>query len=226
MPTNYLLANVFGRSPIEPIQRHITIVHRCVLQLEPLFQAAYTEQWPEAQDIEGKIKKLMHEEYDIKCQIRSTLSKNLLLPVSKTGLLQIVTLQESIALKAQEITSLLVSRQMAIPTVLQLHFTMALEHAVAISSKACRAIHELDELLEAGFRGREVEAVEDMIAELRQLEKESYEPVSELKIQLFQQEQTLPPVHVMFLYKVIDGISDLAHDATHVGAHLQLLLAN
>ena len=42
---------------------------------------------------------------------------------------------------------------------------------------------------------------------------------------LFRLEKDLPPVDVIFLYKIIDWIGDLADRASRVGGYLQLLLA-
>ncbi len=51
----------------------------------------------------------------------------------------------------------------------------------------------------------------------------------ELEVQVRKQlrgvEQALPPVDVMFLYKVIELIGELADVAQGVGARLQILLA-
>ena len=47
----------------------------------------------------------------------------------------------------------------------------------------------------------------------------------EIRSQLFAVEAQLPPVDVMFLYKIIDQIGELADNAERVGGRLQLLLA-
>ena len=38
-------------------------------------------------------------------------------------------------------------------------------------------------------------------------------------------EETLPPVQVMFLYKIIEQTGDIADHAENVGSRLQLMLA-
>ena len=45
------------------------------------------------------------------------------------------------------------------------------------------------------------------------------------KTQLAKLEKSLPPVDVMFLYKVIDWIGDLGDRAQQVGSRLELMLA-
>lgn len=79
--------------------------------------------------------------------------------------------------------------------------------------------------MEAGFRGHEVEVVNGILTELDQIEHESDEAQREVREILFAQEAELPPVNVMFMYRVIDSIGELADLAQRVGSRLQLMLA-
>lgn len=94
------------------------------------------------------------------------------------------------------------------------------------SGQALKAINELDELLEAGFRGKEVELVEDLIKELDNLENKSDIHQVQLRASLYQLEPNLPPVDVMFLYKIIDLIGEIADDSQKVGSRLLILIAH
>ncbi|MEQ9510947.1 MAG: DUF47 family protein, partial [Alloalcanivorax xenomutans] len=84
---------------------------------------------------------------------------------------------------------------------------------------------ELVERVETGFSGREIRLVEELIEELDRLERANDDQQVQIRAQLFKLESELPPVDVMFLYKIIDWIGDLADRAQKVGGHLQLLLA-
>ena len=64
-----------------------------------------------------------------------------------------------------------------------------------------------------------------MIAKLSNIENETDEQQVHLRRTLFELEQTLPPVNVIFLYKVIEWTGDLADQAREIGDRLQLLLA-
>ena len=91
---------------------------------------------------------------------------------------------------------------------------------------AARIIEELDELLETGFRGREVERVEVMLDELGKIEGETDRLGLELTRTLFQQEEQMSPVSVMLWYRMIEWIGDLADHAEKVGNRLRLLIAS
>ncbi len=225
MPTSNILASVFGRSPIGPIQKHITSVHKCATQLEPFFQAVFVGDWDTAHKVQQKITKLEHEADVIKRSIRLSLPKSLFLPVPRTDLLEIVSVQDKVANRAKDIAGLVVGRKMSIPISMHNYFLNYVRLSIATSAQAQRAIHELDGLLETGFQGREVDLVEKMVEELDNIESKSDQDQVKIRRMLFQLEATLPPVEVMFLYKIIDWVGDLADRASRVGSHLQLLLA-
>ncbi|MFK0573869.1 TIGR00153 family protein [Endozoicomonas sp.] len=225
MPTSNILASVFGRSPIGPIQKHITTVHQCASQLDPFFQAVFAEEWERVYDLQQKIIKLENEADAIKRSIRLSLPKSLFLPVPRTDLLEIVTGQDKVANRAKDIAGLMFGRKMVIPESMQDVFITYVRRSIATSAQALKAIHELDELLETGFQGREVERVVKMVEELDDIESETDRDQVKVRRMLFALEQKLPPVDVIFLYKIIEWVGDLADRAARVGSHLQLLLA-
>ena len=100
-----------------------------------------------------------------------------------------------------------------------------LQGAIETSAQAQKAINELDELVETGFSGREIQLVEELIEDLDRLERANDEQQIQIRSQLFKLESELPPVDVIFLYKIIEWIGDLADRAQKVGGRLQLLLA-
>ncbi len=225
MPASNLLSSVFGRSPIGPIQKHIATVHECAKQLEPFFKATYAADWEKALTIQQKIIELEHKADEIKKSVRLSLPKSLFLPVPRTDLLEIVTVQDKVANRAKDIAGIVIGRKMNIPEEMRSVFFEYACRSIATSAQALRAMEELDELLETGFRGREVNLVEQLIEELDRIESETDELQIQVRRILFRLEQHLPPVDVMFLYKIIDWTGDLADRASRVGSHLLLLLA-
>lgn len=80
-------------------------------------------------------------------------------------------------------------------------------------------------MFETGFRGAEADLVESMIVELDRIESDTDAIQVELRTKLFPLEQELPPVDVMFIYKTIEWIGDIADICHGIGTALQLLLA-
>ncbi|WP_257253880.1 TIGR00153 family protein, partial [Endozoicomonas sp. SESOKO3] len=199
--------------------------HECAIQLEPFFKAAFEGDWQEVESIQQTIVELEHEADVIKKNVRLSLPKSLFLPVPRNDLLEIVTVQDKVANRTKDIAGIVLGRQMMIPQEMREAFLDYLKRSIATSAQAVRAMDELDELLETGFRGREVSLVEELIEELDQIESDTDKHQIEVRKILFKLEKDLPPVDVIFLYKIIDWVGDLADRASRVGSYLQLLLA-
>lgn len=217
--------NMFGPSPIKPIEQHIRKAHQCAKQLYPFFEAVLKKDWKTANNIKNKIISLEKEADLIKRDLRLHLPTGLFLPVSRTDLLELLSAQDRIANKAEDIAGLITSRKMTIPEALTPIFMPFLHRCLDASKQACKAINELDELLETGFRGSEVKIVEEMILKLDEIEHDSDKMLADIRHQIFALEQELSAIDIMFLYKLVQWIGELADHAQTVGGRLQILIA-
>lgn len=216
---------MFGPSPIRPIEQHMRKVNQCAKQLYPFFEAVLIQDWGTAAGIKEKISSLEKEADLIKRDLRLHLPTGLFLPVSRTDLLELLSVQDRIANKAEDIAGLIIGRKMIIPETLAAVFMPFLDCSLDASKQACKAINELDELLESGFRGNEVKIVEEMIVTLDGIEHDSDEKLSDIRHRIFELEKDLPAIEVVFLYKLVQWIGDLADHAQTVGGRLQILIA-
>ena len=226
MSSRYLLSNVFGRSPIGPIKQHIATVHEAAALLEPFFEAVLAEDWNQAETFQKRIVDFEEKADTIKKEVRLSLPKSLFLPVPRGDLLDLITVQDKVANRAKDIAGIVLGRQMLFPDALKSDFMTFVQRSVDASAQALRAINELDDLLETGFRGREADIVERMIEKLNAIEASSDTLQIAVRRQLFSKEKDLPPVDVMFLYQVIEWVGDLADRASRVGGYLHMLLAH
>lgn len=218
-------SNLFGRSPITPMQEHMAVAVKAAIKLEDFFTAVIANDWVQAEAVQASISEFEHQADDLKKQLRLHLPKSLFLPVPRTDLLELLTMQDRIANRAKDISGIMLGRKMAIPESMQEQTVTFVQSAIRTTQQAHAAINELDELLETGFSGRELTLVEDMITKLDEYEGDADQLEVSIRAALFQLETNLPPVEVMFLYKVIDWIGELANHAQGVGSRLQLLLA-
>ena len=103
--------------------------------------------------------------------------------------------------------------------------TLSMSEYSRLKWQCRRGMRELDELLAIGFRGREVDRVDEMLVELNRIEDETDELGIRLARALFDHESELDPVSVMMWYQIIEWVGDLADYAEKVGDHLRLLIA-
>lgn len=220
------VSRIFGSSPIKPIQRHMEKVHECADQLCLFFQAVLRDNWEEAERIQQRISEIENEADDIKKDIRLSLPKGIFMPVSRIDLLEMLRIQDSVANKAKDIAGLMLGRRMSLPKEIGKDVLEFVTRSVAATKQAQVAINELDELVETGFRGAEVSLVQAMIKELDAIEKDTDEKQVVLRANLFKIEDSLPPVRVVFLYKIIEWIGEIADLSQRVGSRLEYLLAH
>jgi len=224
MARNSILG-VFAKSPIKPLEKHIRLVAKCSNQLIPFFAACVEQDWTTAAKIRKKISKYEHDADALKRQLRLELPSGLFMPVERVDLLSLLTEQDKIANKSKDIAGRILGRKLVIPESLQEQFLKYVERNLDAIEKAAEAINELDDLLETGFRGREVELVEKMINQLDLLEDDTDTMQVEIRQDLLAIEKDLNPVDVMFLYQIIDWVGELADLAERVGARLEIMLS-
>ncbi|MDX1802659.1 MAG: TIGR00153 family protein [Alcanivorax sp.] len=219
------IAGLFGRSPMKPLQQHYDTVHRCAETLADFLAAVTAGDWQQARSCRQQITELENQADELKKTFRLNLPKSLFLPVPRTDLLELISVQDKVANKAKDISGLMLGREMRIPAALADAMRDYVQGAIDTSAQARKALSELDELVETGFGGREIQLVEELVEELDRLERANDEQQIRIRSQLFKLERELPPVDVIFLYQIIEWVGDLADRAQKVGGRLQMLIA-
>jgi len=219
------ILGVFAKSPIKPLEKHIRISTKCGRRLAPFFAAVAAQDWELAEKERATISQLEKEADAIKRQIRLDLPGGLFMPVDRADLLELLTQQDKIANRAKDIAGRVIGRKLEVPDALKTKFNTYLNRCIDATDKAADAINELDDLLETGFKGREVEIVNNMIEQLDLIEDDTDSMQIVLRADLLALESELNPVDVMFLYQIIEWVGELADLAERVGARLEIMLA-
>lgn len=219
------VSELFGRSPIKPLQEHMSAVATCTMLLPEFLDACYNDDWPTAKSVYDKIKKLENEADAMKRSFRLNMPNSLFMPMPRTDLLELITIQDKVANVAQDIAGIMLGRKMCVPELIRIDFSAFLDSALKVAQQAKTAIDELDELLESGFKGKEIDIVTDLIHQLNDREHTADGNEREIREKLMSIENDIPPLEAMFLYNIIEKIGSLADCAQRVGSRLLLLLA-
>lgn len=200
-------------------------VMEAVAPLSPLIEAVLAHNEERVAAIQEEIARHEDQADDLKHELRLHLPRSLFMPVERRDVLEVLNMQDRIANRAKDIAGLIRGRHMTIPNSIKEDIVQFISRGVDACAQAKRIIDELDELVETGFSGAEVDRVQDMIKELDRIEKDTDEIQVRIRAKLFDVERELPPVDVMFLYRIIDWIGDLGDRAQRVGSRLQIMLA-
>lgn len=225
MSSSNYFSRIFGNSPVSPLQKHIEKVVLCVEELIPYFDAVIKNDWGKAEKIQNNLAALENDADEIKNLLRMQLPSSLFMPMDRRDVLDVLQLQDKIANKAKDIAGLVLGRKMSLPESICNTYIEFLNRCVDATRQTQNAINELDELVAAGFRGNEVTRVKKMIEDLHVIEDETDKIQIKLRAELYKIEKDLPPVDVMFIYKIIEWTGDLADNAQSTGNRLQLMLA-
>ena len=213
-----------SRSPIKPMQQHMSVAVLCAREILPLLDAMAAGSIDGIRDRRAEIDRLEHEADQIKHEIRSHTPKRFMMALDRRTILEILDYQDSIADITQDIAELADQRNMHLPEVMKEPVVSLARSVVVACEQGQRIIDELDELVETGFGDAEVRRVDEMILELGRLETETDRQLDAAARKLFSIEDELG-VATIFWHQVLRQIATLADLAERVGNRLRLLMA-
>lgn len=218
------IARLFGKSPFAPLQTHMARVASCIGKLPSLFTAIVSGDTQAAERIAEEISKLEHEADLTKNDIRNHLPKSLFLPVDRSALFEILSLQDALADQAESIAHLAALRSLKSPLFLEPHFPLLCQKSLEAFWIARDVIKELDELLESSFGGIEAEKVKGMIEQIAFLEYETAVQHRGLLKKLYQMTDATDYPLFHLAVQLIEQISSLARLSEKLGNKVRMLL--
>jgi len=154
------IARLFGKSPFSLLQGHLKKVAACMDQVCLLLQAFWKEDRGEVERVAERIGKLEHEADLVKNEIRNQLPRGLFLPVDRGHLIEILSMQDDLADKAEDIAVLCGLRP--IPLIQELEEPIrqfwTKNHECFAAAK--RAVGELEEVLESAYLEHEADILQ------------------------------------------------------------------
>ena len=223
--TNESILGIFAKSPFVSLQKHMDIGKQAAIALQNFLTSAGVSDWSKAKQYRQEIIDLEHAADDIKNQIRTHLPKSLFMSVSREDLLDLVYTMDGIPNTAKDISGIMIGRQMEIPNQIAEQFSAFVKAAIKAAKQASAAIEKVDEVRRGGFSSSDADLLQDLVAELEQLEHENDDLEAALRNDFFEIEKDFPPVDVMFLYDIFNRIGSLA-DIAQTAGHILIRLVS
>jgi uncharacterized protein len=220
------LARLFGRSPFAPLQTHMCKVASCVQEIIPLFDALEKKDYSLVEEISVKISKMEHDADLTKNDIRNHLPTGLFLPIARASLLEILTLQDNIADKSEDVAVLLTLKEIDLKPSFAAEFKEFMSKNLETFHVGHQIIQELGELLETSFGGSEADKVRKMVDKVAFKEHEADLIQRQLLKKLFGESEKMHSSEFFLWMKVIQelaGISNISEKlANRVGMTLEV----
>lgn len=166
------LARLFGQSPFAPLQSHMEVVAECVHYLQEAFACLQQGHYDK---IEVITKNISHKEYQADCiknDMRNHMPSGLFMPVSRGALLEIISIQDSIADAAEDVAILLSVRRLKLYEEMQEMFFLFLQKNLETFELTMTMIREFNKLLEGSFGGRKADKVRFLVGRIAKSEHE------------------------------------------------------
>ncbi len=164
------MARLFGRSPFVPLQLHLEKVADCVQQAVDLLNNLPNLDAEAIGEASREISKLEHKADLVKNDIRNNLPRGLFMAIDRGQLLEILSLQDSIADRAEDIGILLSLKRIPVPESIAGKFKDYVAGNESTFHKVRSVMEELDDLIESGFGGAEAGRVDGMIDDVAEME--------------------------------------------------------
>lgn len=153
------IGKIFGRSPFAQIQQHMAQVTKCVDKMSEAIDAMTAGQFELLDSISVEVSQLEHQADQIKDDIRERLLKRFFMPIDRSEVLEILSLQDSLADTAEDVCKVLTLKRLPFPEDLREDFGRFVEFNLQAVQVVATIINQLDELIESGFGGVEAERI-------------------------------------------------------------------
>lgn len=218
------IARLFGKSPFAPLQSHMKKVANCMERLSAIFNAIPKMDMEKIEKLVIDLSRLEHEADLTKNDIRNHLPKSLFLPIDRAHFLEILSIQDSIADKAEDIGILLTLRPLEnfreFHSEIQAFFNKNEE--VFIDAK--QIIEEIDELLESSFGGIEAEKVKAMVEHTAFQEHEADKMQRLLMKQLYSHGEALSTPCFYLWMRLIEEVGAISHLSERLANRIRMIL--
>lgn len=218
------IARLFGKSPFAPLQSHMKKVSICVQKLSDIFNALSKMDMDKIEKLAAELSRMEHEADLTKNDIRNHLPKSLFLPIDRAQLLEILSVQDSIADKAEDVGILLTLRPLEDFRDFYNDLIAFFQKCEIVFLDAKRIIEEIDELLESSFGGLEAEKVKSMVEQTAFKEEEADKIQKQLMKQLFTygDKLSVPAFHLWM--RLIEEVGEIAHLSERLANRIRMVL--
>lgn len=218
------LTSLFAKSPFTPLQSHMSKVMECAHKVRELFDVFFKGEFESVAQVAEEISELEHNADLEKNDIRNNLPRGLFLPVDRNNLLEILSLQDNLADKCEDIGILLSLKPFKIPKSMHKSINKFVNKSIQSVDMVNNIICKLDELLQASFAGPEALKVTEMIDEVALVEHEVDVLQRKLLKSIFELEDDINYATFFIMVRTFEALSSLSNDAEKLANRVRMTL--
>lgn len=221
-----IIENLFSRSPFELLQKHMDKVLLCIEKMPPLHEAFMKRDAEKTAEIAAEISKLEHSADLTKNEIRNNISRGLLLSIRRVDLLEILSLQDSIADKAEDIGILMTLKRMKPVKEIESNFNAFFQKNLDAVHLVGQMTSDLPSLMEYAFGGSEAKKIRQQAYDVSCLEHDVDLIQHTLLKSLYNMEKPLEYTSFSLWINIIKTVASLSNLSEKLAYKLSVLLEN
>ncbi len=225
MPTTIKFGKLFARSPFKPVRMHMGLAADCAAFMPAAMQALLGDDRETLKDIQLSICQLNADADKLLLELQRRLPASIYMPVERRDLFSVLEIQQAIAERMQEITTLMLDLPLDVPDGMHKPVRHLIDRCIAATGGAYEIVRAIEKLIDSGFKGPQVDAILQLIQDVIAIASEADAASRETTRVLFAHCRDMDPVAVVFLYQLVGWIDDLANFSEKLAVRSQLLLA-
>jgi predicted phosphate transport protein (TIGR00153 family) len=216
------IARLFGKSPFAPLQTHMKRVVNCIEKLTAIIDILPKEDLEKIEKLAKELSQLEHEAELTKKDIRNHLPRNLFLPIDRSHFLDILSIQDKIADKAEEVGLILSFKSLEMYGELRPFLEDFYRKSSEVFWSAKKVIGEMDELLESSFGGLGAEKVKNLVEQTAHHEHEARQSYRKAMKVLLSQPLSAPAFYLWV--RVLEEIGRIAEYSEKLANRIRMIL--
>ncbi len=210
------LLETIPSSPYKMLEEHFKKVCRGVRKLDKMVKLYLEDNYSEAASVSVEISTLEHEADEIKRALRANLPRKLFMPIAKEDLLAILSSNELIIDRCQDVAQILDMRETDIPIELHAMVEEFLGHVISAVDTLREMMNLLEKLLESTFAKTGTQEILDLGHRVHEHEYKADSINKQLSKAIYALEGKESPMalfHMMRFADVLDSVADHAENA-------------
>lgn len=212
------IGKLFGRSPFSQIQQHMEQVTKCILKMSDALQSLQAGEFDKLEPLSREVSQLEHQADQIKDDIRQRLLKRFFMPIDRSEVLEILSLQDSLADAAEDVCKVITFKALPFPDDITDDFKKFVDLNLKAVQIAAAIISQMDELIESGFGGVEAERIRSLAQDAAFAEHQADLVQAELLKKLYAHDSnfTIGEFHLwMRVTRVLSRLANIAENLSN-----------
>ncbi|MBQ8498813.1 TIGR00153 family protein [Chlamydia sp.] len=219
-----VLASLFGQSPFAPLQAHIELVSSSVSILLPLFSALREGDYERVEALAKLISSKERQADGMKNDVRKHLTSGVFIPVPRLAMLEIISIQDSLADNAEDVAILLTVKELRFYPEFEELFFEFLQKTLESFEAVAKTIREIDRLLESSFGGSRAEKTRTLVSEVSNLEHECDVLQKELMKIFFSEEFAIGTKDFVLWMQIIKRVAGISNNSEKLAYRVSMTL--